>query len=376
MTVSAFDPRACDDGRWAAFLDAMPEGVLCADVGGRVIVASVRLRDWFGLEPASMVGRAIGEFEDALRESFAESLTYDEVIGHPLEDRAASFLRDVEVRKPERRVLQVQSVPVGERARLWIMRDVTGERDITELKIRYGGMRSAEELKSEFVTVASHRLRTPLNAVRWNIELLLGGEGGVLQARGASILRDAYDNVATSIGIVDDLVVAAEIDQRSLHLEKTPFDAADLVERAARGAETYAKVKGVRIRFVRPEKPLPPLFGDESRLARVFDRVIDNAVRYTAGTGTEVRVEIVQDDATVSVRVTDQGVGIPEKEHARVFQRFYRSRRAVQLHPDASGLGLYIAKYIVEAHDGAISFASAEGKGTTFTITLPKRPSS
>lgn len=366
--------KVCERELLEPLLDAVPRAMLYVDAAGVVQLASGLMERFFGMKPAEIVGMPLTELADRWMNVFAEHMSFHEIVAHPLEDRESDFLRDVEVVAPAHKFIEVASAPVRKEGeylgRLWVMRDVTHEREITELKIQYGGLRNAGEIKSKFLTVASHQLRTPMNSMRWNLELLLADEANVPPAS-REMLREVYQSVITSLSIVDDMLLAVDIEQRTLRLEKASFDLAETVGKVVRDHERSASMRSVALAFEAP-KGLPPLFIDGGRIEKVFSRLIDNAITYTpAGGKVTVEIRAAKDDIEVSV--SDNGIGIPANEQVRLFERFYRSKRAIDLNPNASGLGLYIAKYIVDAHDGDITCRSQEGKGSVFTVSLPRR---
>jgi two-component system sensor histidine kinase ResE len=354
--------------------DAMREAVLFVDAGGTVRLASAKIADFFGFDPEQMVGRPFRDLEEKWSKSFAEFSSFHEVLAHPLEDREADFMRDVEISQPEHRFLEVNSSPVLKTGafvgRLWIMRDITHERELTELKIQYGGLRGADEIKSKFLTIASHQLRTPLNSMRWNLELVIADDAAIPKAS-RDLMREVYQSVISSLAIVDDMLLAVDIEQRTLALDKTSVDIADVVAKVVRDADLSATLRKQTISFV-PSRDLPPLFIDAVKIEKVMSRLVDNAIKYTPE-GGKIGIEIVSGKDDISVSVSDDGVGIPSNERASLFGRFYRSRKALDMNPNASGLGLFIAKFIVEAHDGTISYRARQGKGSVFTVRLPRR---
>lgn len=365
----------CDEGVLEPLFDALNRAILYVDAGGRVQLASGSVGDFFGLDPQELVGKPVAAFAEAWARSFTEFMSYHEVLAHPLEDHEGTFLRDVEIATPKHRFLEAASSPVRTKdgtyaGRAWVMRDVTHEREITELKIQYGGLRNADEIKSKFLTVASHQLRTPMNSMRWNLELLLSDAPG-LPAETAEMLREVYQSVITSLSIVDDMLLAVDIEQRTMRLEKTAVDLGGVIGKVVRDFARSASMRSIAISFD-PPKDLPPLFIDAAKIETVFSRLVDNAIKYTPKGGS-VRVEVATTKEEIAVSVSDTGVGIPEKEVARLFERFYRSKKAIELNPNASGLGLFIAKFIVDAHDGRIECRTEEGKGSTFTVRLPRR---
>ena len=373
--ASRVEPSVCADGVLEPMFDASPYAVLYVGAEGSVRAASRALGAFFGLEPSAMVGKRVEDLSDVLGRSFAEFMSYHEVVAHPLEDHEGEFMRDVELVAPAHRFVEVSSAPVRRdgayAGRLWLMRDVTHEREITELKIQYGGLRSADEIKSKFLTVASHQLRTPLNSIRWNLELLLS-DGAALPPETSEALRSIYRSVTTSISIVDDMLLAVDIEQRTLRLDKSAVDIVEVVGKVVRDYARSAAMRSQALSFAEPSPRPAPLFVDASKMETVFSRLIDNAVKYTPD-GGRIAVEIRSGKDAVEIEVRDNGIGMPEKEHARLFERFYRSKKAIDVNPNASGLGLYIAKFIVDAHDGKIACRTREGEGTAFTVSLPRR---
>ncbi len=376
MANSAVSERICQDGFLAFLLDSAPELFLFVDEAGAVRAASAKIKDFFDLDPAELVDQPINVSAEKMGRCFTEFMTYHEVIGYPLHDQEHEFLRDIELSLPKHRYLQVVSAPVQKdgryAGRLWLMRDVTSDREITELKIQYGGARGADELKSKFLTVVSHQMRTPLNAVRWNVESLLSGNYPGIVGEPRDMLQEVYQAVVSSISIVDDMLLAVDIEQRAMRLEKTEANVADIVTKVAHDFSRSASLKFVALKVADMPTDLPRLFIDGGKIETVVSRLVDNAIRYTPAGGT-VTLKVSADKKDVLISVSDTGIGIAERERPRVFERFFRSKSAVGIHPNASGLGLYISKYIVDAHDGAIDYVSREGGGTTFIVRLPRR---
>jgi len=373
--ASRVEPSVCAESVLEPMFDASPYAVLYAAADGRVLAANKAVGVFFGLDPAELVGKQIAALAEVWARSFTEFMSFHEVIAHPLEDHESEFLRDVEIAAPAHRFVEIASAPVRKAGtyagRLWLMRDVTHEREITELKIQYGGLRSADEIKSKFLTVASHQLRTPLNAIRWNLDLLLG-DGVALPAETVEALRSIYRSVTSSISIVDDMLLAVDIEQRTLRLERGAVDIVDVVGKVVRDHARSAAMRSQTLAFAEPTPRPAPLFVDAGKMETVFSRLIDNAIKYTPD-GGRIAVEIrpVKDEVEIAVR--DSGIGIPDKERTRLFERFYRSKKAIDVNPNASGLGLYIAKFIVDAHDGRIECQTREGEGSVFIVTLPRR---
>lgn len=366
--------EALQEGRLLSVIDAMPDAFLYVDAQGIVQAVNAKVGEFFDLVPREMVGQSLEEFVEPFSRSFAEIMSYHEVIAQPLQDKEQQFLKDVEVTLPKRRYLQFVSDPVGGETyegRVWLVRDITKEREITELKIQYGGVRSADALKSKFMTVISHQLRTPLNSLRWNSELLLSDDyqiSGELK----EIIQQMYSSVVNSIGIVDEMLVAVDIERRVLKLEKAVVDISDIINKVVDDFRKTAEMKSVKLVVREMPKEAQRLFLDRERMEMALGRIVDNAITYSPE-GKTVEIGVRTGKKDVTIEVIDHGVGIPGNEKSRVFEKFFRAKEAIKLNPNASGLGLYITKYIVEAHDGKIDFMSEEGQGTKFMLMLPRK---
>jgi len=366
--------EALQPGRFLPVIDAMPAAFLCVDGQGIVQAANAKMEEFFDLVPRDIVGKRLEEFVEPFSRSFTEIMSYHEVIVQPMQDHDREFLKDVEISLPKHRYLQFMSGPMGGdtyAGRVWVIRDITQEREITELKIQYGGVRSADALKSKFMTVISHQLRTPLNSLRWNSELLLSDDYD-LSDELKEILQQMYASVVNSIGIVDEMLVAVDIERRVLKLEKAVVDTADIINKVVDDFRKTAEMRSVKLVVRDMPKNAPRLFLDRERMEMALGRIVDNAITYSPG-GMTVEIGVRAGKKDVTIEVIDHGVGIPESEKSRVFEKFFRAKEAIKLNPNASGLGLYITKYIVEAHDGKIDFMSEEGKGTKFMLMLPRK---
>jgi|GEM_PF-1859558 PAS domain S-box-containing protein len=251
--------------------------------------------------------------------------------------------------------------------------DISGflvtSKDITERRQNEEKLRELDDLKNTFIRVVSHQLRTPLNAIRWNLELLLGGELGRVAPRQRDFVRVSHDANTEIIRRIDDLLVAMDIEEGRIQLKKEQHDLANLVESAIIEVRKIAEIKNVRVSFV-PPKNRERVDCDSEKLRSVVYRLAENAVRYSKE-GGRVAVKLSAKPGHVRLEVADAGIGIPKDEQKRVFIRFYRGSNATAMQPDSSGLGLYIAKYFVEAHGGTMGFVSREGKGSTFWLELP-----
>ena len=224
-----------------------------------------------------------------------------------------------------------------------------------------------DRTKREFVSIAAHQLRTPLTGMSWVVEALSDTKSALDEAQ-KKLVERGRDTVRAMIGLVDDLLDVSRIEEGKFGVKIERQNVASVFERVLGVMRSKASQKGVELKEELPAE-FPPLDIDRNKIEFVFNNVIDNAILYTPkGGSVTVRAEAGEKEVIISVR--DTGIGIPEGERDRVFSKFYRSQKAISSFTDGSGLGLYVAKNIVDQHHGRIWFETKEGEGTTFFIAL------
>ena len=242
-------------------------------------------------------------------------------------------------------------------------RDADAARD--QLQEQNATLLELDRLKDDLLSTVSHELRTPLTSISGYVELLLEEQGDSLDRRHLEVVQR---NTARLLGLVSDLLLAARLQSTDLELQMAPVDLRLLVEEAADSARPHADAARVALRVRVVDVPL--VEGERDRLAQLLDNLVSNAIKFTPA-GGEVEIVLGSQNGDVSIEVSDTGIGLTEEEIAQLFTRFYRASSAVDAQIPGTGLGLYIAKAIVEAHGGRISVRSAAGTGTTFVIEFP-----
>lgn len=235
-------------------------------------------------------------------------------------------------------------------------------RDVTDAKL-------LEEARSDFVSLASHQLRTPATGVKQYIKMLQDGYAGSLTPAQDRLLRTAYDSNERQLGVVDDLLHVAQIDSGKVTLKKSPTDIITLLRDIVREQEIEFRTKQQRVTIRSRNKTLVCTV-DEQRLRMALENIIDNARKYTP-IGKNIEIRIKKIDGYVKIEVADQGFGIEKEDITRLFQKFTRIEGKLTSMVGGTGLGLYWAKRIITLHKGTISVNSKVGKGTTFIISLP-----
>ncbi|HRY82727.1 MAG TPA: HAMP domain-containing sensor histidine kinase [Candidatus Moranbacteria bacterium] len=230
-------------------------------------------------------------------------------------------------------------------------------------------MARLNRMKSEFVSIASHQLRTPLSAVKWEAELLLKKLKKGLSKKQINNIESIYLINQRMIHLVNDLLDVARIDQNRLILRKQEFDFSKMVEEIVREVVPTIKLRHIEIR-INAKKDLPMAVGDPEKVRLVVENLLDNAVKYTTS-GGKIGIKIFKTGKYLSFEIKDNGVGIPEEQLNRVFEKFFRSDNAAKYQTEGTGLGLYIAKNIIEQLGGEIWFRSIENVGSVFSFSLP-----
>jgi PAS domain S-box-containing protein len=258
------------------------------------------------------------------------------------------------------RTLEVHGSPVGgepgrPRRFLGTSRDVTRERD-------------AERLKEEFFSLVSHELRTPLTSIIGYAELLSELEAPNLSEQGRRFIEVIERNSRRELNLVGDLLMLTRISAGTFEIEVGRADLAEIAAAAVEAVRPAAEKAGLELVLELPDEALLP--GDRHRLGQVVENLVSNAVKFTPAEG-RVTVRVEPAGGGVALEVSDTGIGIPAEEMGMLFERMFRSAAPERQHIQGTGLGLTIAKAIVEAHGGSIAVESERGSGTTFRVELP-----
>jgi signal transduction histidine kinase len=227
----------------------------------------------------------------------------------------------------------------------------------------------ASRMKSEFISVVSHQLRSPLSNLKCAIESLMSGRLGKIEEKQIEYFRILKENSTRMGDLVSDLLTVSRIETATLTLKKKEASLEDLIKDLIAEFEIFARASNVKIKF--SSKPnLPKIFVDISQIRLVAENLLDNAIRYIKDKGT-VEIKLARKKDYLYFEIKDNGVGIPKEDQKYIFQKFFRSENILKYQTQGSGLGLHIAKAIIERSGGKIGFQSKENKGSTFWFTLP-----
>jgi signal transduction histidine kinase len=244
------------------------------------------------------------------------------------------------------------------------------DRATADLKQANTKLKRLDVAKSEFISIASHQLRTPLTVIKGYISMILEGSFGKISKTQKESLEKVYESSERLIQLIENLLNISRIESGRLQYSFMPLDLEKLVANVVEELESVAKKKGLRFTYKKPKTALPTLKLDEEKLRQVIMNLIDNSIKYTKQ--GSVTVSLYQKDNRVIFSVKDTGIGIDEEGKDNLFKKFSRGTGTSLIHTEGTGLGLYVAKQIVEGHGGDIWVESpGEGKGSEFLVSLP-----
>ena len=227
----------------------------------------------------------------------------------------------------------------------------------------------AARMKLEFLTIISHQIRAPFSNLRWVIELLISGKAGAIDKKHEEYLNILKENSERMEELIDKLITVSKIEQKMLPSEKKFFSLKEIIEKIILGFEAFAQASNIKIEF-EAQEGLPEVFADAGQIREVIENFLDNAIKYTKGKGL-INMLLSEKKNDIYFEIKDTGAGIPEEDQKHIFSKFFRSENVLKQQTRGSGLGLFIAKSIIDSHRGKIGFKSKEGEGSTFWFTLP-----
>jgi len=240
-------------------------------------------------------------------------------------------------------------------------------KDLREANIH---LRQLDKAKTEFISITSHQLRTPLSGIKGYLSMLLENDFGRLNQEQRKVISDVFKNTDRLVRLVNLFLNVSRIESGRLKLEKTKFDFIELIKESIREMQTEAEKKNLKLEFIKSKKVKLAITADKDKLQDVILNLIDNAIKYTPQGKITVKVEEVGKMVRTSVK--DTGVGIAPEEAHELFTKFTRGKKISQVNTTGAGLGLFIAKKIVELHKGKIWVKSeGEGKGSEFVFEIP-----
>jgi len=231
-------------------------------------------------------------------------------------------------------------------------------------------LKKLDEAKSEFISIASHQLRTPLSIIKGYISMIMEGDYGKVDRRLADPMSKIYISNERLIHLVDNLLDISRIESGRMQYDFAPVQLEEIIEGIISDLKMRTDDKGLYLKFIRPTTPLPRVRADASKIHEIVMNLIDNAIKYTERGGVTISLKSAENK--VILCVADTGVGVTKEESKIIFNKFMRGEGGVLIHAGGAGLGLFIAKKVITDHGGEIWVESkGRGKGSKFCFSLP-----
>ena len=297
---------------------------------------------------------SLKNFTNIIHNKFSAEKIIDEQDGSKLEEATIQY-------KNEDRVYKVITPKVSEKngnylGVMKIFYDTTREKAI-------------DKMKSEFISIAAHQLRTPLSAIKWVIKMILDGDAGKLTMEQQELLNKGYLSNERIIRLVNDLLNVSRIEEGRFGFNFEKADFQEVLDTSISNVENLVTKNHQDLTIKKPAK-LPKIFLDKERMIMVMQNLLSNAIKYTPEYG-KIQVIIEVDKEYLHVKINDQGVGIPAEDQPKLFSKFFRAANVIKLETEGTGLGLFMVKNIIEKHNGKVSLKSEEGKGTEVGFSIP-----
>lgn len=345
--------------RERTFLESMGEGVCAMDTHRNIILWNHALEILSGLKKERAIGRAFDDWFEPENTASKKALP-DDALSKPRrnhEDHRAFLKTTAGKRIP----IAGAATPLRDEYGMasgcvFVFRDVTKEREI-------------ERAKDEFVSFASHQLRTPLTNMMWRVEMLLDGDAGKLTRQQRIFLREIEDGNRRMAQLVNVFLNVSRLNLGTLAITPEHVDIVRCIDELVREIEPLAHEKNVRLRTAY-DTGLATMNCDPKILRIIVQNLLSNAVRYTPNGGTVI-LRTQGSGQELLIAVSDTGIGIPKKQQAKIFTKLFRADNVKKQHPDGTGLGLYLVKSLARTCGGRVWFESQENHGSTFCVALP-----
>ena len=345
---SAVDER----NKTMAIIENLTDGVILLNKKKQIEIINSPATELFNIGKKEAIGKCFVDLLDDI-ENIPEikKILIDK-------DRIRSIYRE-EVATLDGLHLEITSVllkdEIEEKGFLIIIHDVTKEKLI-------------EKMKTEFVSVAAHQLRTPLSAIKWTIRMILDGDVGEINEEQRELLEQTYISNERMIRLINDLLDVSRIEEGRLLYDQEDARIEDVLDSVIEASQEMLRNKNMVLEVNKKETPKVRI--DKEKIGVVIQNLLENAIKYTEQ-GGKIKITLDNDEKNVIFKIEDSGVGIPKSQQDRIFTKFFRAENVTRMETNGTGLGLYTTKNIVQAHKGQIWFESEENKGTTFYFTIP-----
>ena len=331
-----------------AIINNFTDGLLVFNGANKLSLINPRAGEFFQVKENKVVGKTIEE----LKKLPKFELIVDTIKKHGVREEV-TFGKNLVLEVSTVSVIEEQEAPV---MLLVVLHDITEEKEF-------------EEMKADFASLVAHELRTPISAIKGYLSSMLEGKIGDLNEEQQLYIERAFTSNDRQLQIVESLLEISKIEKGKVELAPVEFSLVELAQEAAKGYQKKASNKGLKLEVLEPREDIPNLLLDRERIRQVLDNLLGNAIKFTHQGSVVISFERKRNKVVVAV--ADTGVGIPENKMDKLFTKFYRVGQTPTIESEGTGLGLYIAKSLVELHGGKIWVESKVGKGSTFYFSLP-----
>ncbi len=342
-----------EKNKTSAIIINLTDGLLVFDEKDRLSLVNPRAEDFFAIRSEEITGQPISEL--------IKFPNLEPLITLLAKETKGVSRKELKIRG--KLTLEVSTVPMLREEEglgtLIILHDVTREKTI-------------ERMKTEFVSLAAHQLRTPLSAIKWTLRMLLDGDLGMLTEEQKEFVEKSYQSNERMISLINDLLDVTRIEEGRYVFKPVLVNLEDIVQFVVNPYKEGVEKKHLKLKFKKPITKLPKVEVDVEKIRLVIQNFLENAINYTpAGGEIVISLKYYKDKKEIEFKIQDTGVGVPEDQKDRVFTKFFRGANVIRMSTEGSGLGLFISKNIIEAHGGRAWFESKENQGSSFYFTLP-----
>lgn len=335
-------------------LESLHDGLIECDSDMIPLRVNHATESMLGIEANKIVSRAIDPSNPANE--------IDKLLGmilYPPNRESSSY--DVFLPAPSETKLRIFTVPKNNLGTKTVSGYIKIIRDVSIEMI-------VEKHKSDLVSIVSHQLLTPLTSVKWLLKSLLSGDAGPILEKQSDALKKGLSVNENMIGLVTNILDVTKVEQANFTYKKVSLDIVPFLREVISSRKEKAQIRNVRVEERFSASSVNLIF-DKERMAIAFGNILDNAIDYSP-MGVSILVTLLVSNGKVEIGIEDKGIGIPKTALSQLFTKFYRADNAKRTRTSGTGLGLYLAKYIIEDHGGIITVNSRESEGSVFTITL------
>lgn len=342
--------------KFESLIENLKDGIVVLDRENYITFMNKVSEEIFGVKRKDVLNKqaSFSLLEDYKLKNFIKALLIKQT------DKAKPI--EMQLTEPRPAFAQIYSIDISNStnttAVMKVIRDISREKEI-------------EKMKSEFIFIAAHQLRTPLSAIKWVFSMILDGDVGKITNEQKEILEKGKFSTQRMIILVNDLLNISRIEEGKFNYNFENINLEDIIKKVLAMEDNKIKEKEINLTFKKESTASVVVNGDSEKLYLALQNIIENAINYTFKKGS-VEILIKETDGNFKIEVKDTGAGIPKADLNRLFNKFYRGSNVIRMQTEGTGLGLFITKNIIDRHNGKIEIDSKEGEGTKVSIFIPK----